>query len=65
MSAVLPPVLVVLDKARSTPGLRIGEFTLRSGPTGGVWIERENGEGGEFKSAALADSIRQFYNDNF
>ena len=47
-------------------GLRIGAMWLRSaGRPGAIWIEQDDGEGGEFDEAALAEVLALFYAEHF
>ena len=47
-------------------GVRIGKFHLSTCPHGGIWIESEKGEGGQFKNVeALEAVIEAFYKENF
>lgn len=50
--------------------VKIGEFTIREFqdyPDGSksVWIEQEDGEGGQFPVKKLEPIIRDFYDKNF
>ena len=48
-------------------GFRVGEYTLYDGYGGAdkVSIERGDGEGGDFPSAALEKVIAEFYKEHF
>lgn len=44
----------------------VGDFILSKGVSPGrVWIARDSGEGGDFKTSDLEAMIRDFYNENF
>lgn len=45
--------------------IKIGEFILSHPSEGKIWIKCEDGEGGRFDAAELAEVIRQFYNEKF
>lgn len=45
--------------------VKIGIFTLCKQSADKIWIQRDNGEGGEFKEAELEKVIAEFYDDNF
>jgi hypothetical protein len=41
-------------------------FTFRNGiESGCIWIECEDGEGGDFNQDALFETIRRFYDESF
>lgn len=52
---------------RIEPGtiLRIGPYHLSRCIHGGIWIEAESGEGGQFNEKDLADCIAEFYHKHF
>ena len=50
--------------------IEIGEYKLSKGgdyPNGdkSIWIQHENGEGGQFPERLLASTIQEFYNKYF
>ena len=47
------------------PSIRIGSFTIRRFTDHSVWIERDDGEGGEFFDAMLEEVLSDFYNRMF
>lgn len=41
-------------------------LTIKNGcEKGNVWIERDDGEGGDFNKAKLLEVLNKFYKDNF
>jgi len=48
------------------PGtLKVGPYTLCRQSEGKIWIQMEDGEGGEFSEGALMDAIKIFYDEHF
>lgn len=45
--------------------VKIGEFTMYRFDEESLWIEKDDGEGGQFKESALAEVINKFYKENF
>ncbi len=51
-----------------TSRIQIGAFTLIDSPTsteGSIWIEKPDGEGGEFSIVKLEAVIRGFFDEHF
>ena len=47
------------------PAVRIGSFTLSRQGLSGIWIQCDDGEGGQFDEKAMAACIEEFYQGNF
>lgn len=45
--------------------VQIGDFTLCRQSEGKIWIQRGDGEGGEFSENKLAEFIAKYYDENF
>lgn len=47
------------------PKVRVGEFTICRQDSNSVWIQKEDGEGGQFSDISFEDMIRKYLKDNF
>lgn len=47
------------------PDIKIGKFTLSRHPYNGIWISKEDGEGGQFTENLIEAAIAEFYAENF
>lgn len=45
--------------------IKIGDWYIMRMKDGSIWIRHEDGEGGQFDEARLADAIGKFYAENF
>lgn len=45
--------------------VKVGEFRISRYHAGGIWIEAEKGEGGQFNEELFAAAIREFYAKHF
>jgi hypothetical protein len=46
-------------------GLRIGKYRIRRSDPGKVWIDSDDGEGGQFSERGLEEAIEGFFGENF
>ena len=46
-------------------GVQVGDFNIRRQGDNKLWIERSNGEGGEFNDALFEAAIAEFYDKHF
>lgn len=56
-----------VSRSRMDHGIRIGGLRLRPSFTGPekIWIEKPDGEGGDFDTVEVEKLLRQFYDANF
>ncbi len=47
------------------PSVKAGDYTICRQADGRIWIQRGDGEGGEFSEAAFAEAVAAFYNEHF
>jgi len=45
--------------------IEVGEFTIVRQDNDSVWIQRSDGEGGQFSDKAFEAAIMKFYAENF
>lgn len=47
------------------PDIEIGEITLRKLTDGSIWMEKEDGEGAQFKARDIELVLLNYYEENF
>ena len=47
------------------PKIKVGRFVICKQSDNSVWIETEDGEGGEFSNTLFEKMIEEFFNTNF
>lgn len=47
------------------PKVKVGEYTICRQDENSVWIQREDGEGGQFSDSKFVLAIDKFYQENF
>ena len=48
-----------------TSRVKVGDFEICRQTDKSIWIEHEDGEGGEFSEAEFANAIKKFFNLHF
>ena len=54
-----------IKKYDKMPRIKVGEYSISSDGSGKIWIEQDDGEGGEFREDLFAEYVKSFYNRFF
>jgi hypothetical protein len=62
---MLEPITKPVGMYGETPRVQVGKFSICRQDDNSVWIQKDDGEGGQFPDTAFEEAIETFYNERF
>jgi hypothetical protein len=62
---MLEPITKPVGMYGETPRVQVGKFSICRQDDKSVWIQKDDGEGGQFPDTAFEEAIETFYNERF